>query len=135
MPDNARPCCSILSEAQRYSRKAVRSLRFNGTDLVVDIQGPGFAFAHVVFRNVVGFRVLDERDLCEFWPDYSEPQGWLWEVLSGGWIDLERRRPLFNSHEFCAPLREFLIVDDKCVSILCGQPPEFLHVGGAPEDA
>lgn len=134
MAHPARPRCSIVPASQRYSRKAVRSLRFDGSDLVVDIQGPGFAFAHVVSRNAVGFRVLDERDLCEFWPDYAEPQGWLWEVHSGGWIELERRRRQFNSHEYCAPLREFLIVDEMCVGILAGQPPEFIEVGVPPDD-
>jgi hypothetical protein len=132
MPDPVRPRCSIVPVAQCYSEKVVRYLRFDGADLVVDIQGQGLSFAHVVFRNVVGFRVLDERDLCEFWPDYSEPHGWLWEVESGGWVDLERHRPLFNSHEFCAPLREFLICDNKCISILCAHPPEIQTAGCAP---
>jgi hypothetical protein len=135
MPDPVRPRCSAVLDARRYSQAAVRSVGFDGTDLLIEIQGQGSSFARLVFRDVIGFRVLDERDLCEFWPEYSEPKGWLWEVHSGGWMDLERHRPLFNSPEFIAAIREYLVVDNKCVSILCTQPPEIVDVGALPEEA
>ena len=64
----------------RYKRKAVRSLHFDGTTLVIDIQGESFSYARIVFEEPVWFRVLDERDLCEFWNTYSEPNGWFWQV-------------------------------------------------------
>jgi hypothetical protein len=70
----------------------VRDLRYSG-DLTIAIQGPGFSFAHVVFRQPIGFRVLDEADLTEYWNTYSEPRGWLWEVERGGWLELKRDRP------------------------------------------
>src|SRR5687768_14309645 len=104
MPDIPRPRCVPIAEARRFPRVALRSLRFDGVDLVVELQGTGFLFVRVVFRAVIGFRALDERDLGEFWPEYSEPNGWLWEVRSGGWVDVEKTRPVFNSHEFAAPL-------------------------------
>ena len=135
MHDAPKPQCTVVPESQRYSRIALRSLRFEGTDLTIEVQGPGFSFARLVFRHPAGFRVLDERDLCEFWPEYSEPKGWLWEVHRGGWMDLERQRALFNSHEVLAPLREFFIVEDKCISVLCREQPEIEDLGSAPQDA
>jgi hypothetical protein len=67
------PKCKPFPPAERYRRKVVRSLRYDGENLAVEIQGEGFAFARVVFRDPAGFRVLDERDLCEFWT--RVPQG------------------------------------------------------------
>ena len=127
--------CEPVPEAKRYSRKAVRGMTFDGGTLTLDIQGEGFSFARLVFRDVLGFRVLDERDLTEFWNTYSEPSGWLWEVRSGGWQDLERKRATYNSHEVVPGLREFFVVDDKCINVLCRQPPELVDLGAAPPAA
>src|SRR4051812_11056363 len=109
------PRCKPYPLAARYRRKAVRSLRYDGESLEVKVQGEEFAFARVLFRQPAGFRVLDERDLCEFWNEYSELNGWLFEVEQGGWSELESHRPLFNSPEVSPGLREWLIVDDKCI--------------------
>ena len=135
MADRPKPQCTVVPDSQRYSTIALRSLRFDETDLTVEVQGSGFAFARVIFRDPAGFRVLDERDLCEFWPDYSEPRGWLWEVHRGGWMDLERQRPLFNSHEVLAPLREFFVVANKCINVFCRDRPEIVDRGADPQHA
>jgi hypothetical protein len=124
------PRCTLLTESQRYRTKVVRSLRSDGRDLIVEIQGEAMSFARVVFHDVRGFRVLDEGDLLEFWNTYSEPNGWLWEVHAGGWLDLERRRPRFNL--LSLPLREFFVVDDPCISVLCERQPTIEDLGAAP---
>ncbi len=129
------PRCAPYPPATRYARKVVRSLRYDGDTLAVEIQGEGFAFARVVFRQPAGFRVLDERDLCEFWNTYSEPNGWLYEVEEGGWLELEASRQLFNSPDFFPGLREYLIVDDKCINVLSIHPPEIIDLGTDPEQA
>jgi len=133
--DVSPPHCVPLPAAARYRQKAVRALSFDGSTLTLDVQGEGFSFARVVFRNVFGFRVLDERDLTEFWNAYSQDNGWLWEVQSGGWHDQERRRPTFNPGEFVGGLREFFVVDEKCVSVLCYEPPEIVDLGADPPGA
>ena len=130
-----KPECTAVPQSERYSRVDLRSLRFDGSDLTIEVQGTGLAYARLIFHDPAGFRVLDERDLCEFWPEYSEPNGWLWEVLRGGWLDLERERPLFNSHEFLAPLREFFVVGDKCINVLCKTAPELEDLGADPGSA
>ena len=129
------PKCAPVPAAARYRRKAVRSLRYDGKDLSSEIQGEGFAFACVVFRDPLGFRLLDERDLCEFWSDYNERNGWLYEVEEGGWLELESQRALFNSPSLFPELKEYLLVDDKCISVLAIAAPEIEDRGAAPPSA
>ena len=119
-----RPVCELVPESAQYEVKAFRRMEYDGSDLVIEFQGEGFGFGRVIFRNTLGFRVMDELYLTEFWNTYSEPQGWLWEVNSGGWLDLERQRPTFNPDFHHEGVREFFFVDDHCVSVLCGAAPE-----------
>ncbi|GAB4587057.1 hypothetical protein [Nocardia sp. IFM 10818] len=111
----------------------MRDIRYDG-DLTIAIQGPGFSYAKVVFRRPAGFRVLDEVDLTEFWNTYSEPNGWLWEVLRGGWLDLERRRPYFVTGERKG-LREYFVVDEDCINVLAWEQPEIIDLGTDPTSA
>ena len=125
------PECRLVPESSRYARKVVRDLTYRNGDLTIAVQGPGFSFAHVVFRDVMGFRVLDERDLIEYWNTYSEPHGWLWEVERGGWLELERERPTFwrGGQD---DIREYFLVDDRCVNVLTWAPPEIIDLGTDP---
>lgn len=118
------PQCSPFPAAARYKRTAVQSIEYDGSSLVIRIKADDIPEARIVFQSPAGFRVLDERDLCEFWDHYNEKNGWLYEVEQGGWLDLERTRPLFNSHEFFTGLREFFLVDEMCISVLTVRPPE-----------
>jgi hypothetical protein len=127
------PKCKPFAPASRYRKKVVRSLSYDGETLTIDVQGEGFAFARIVFFGPAGFRVLDERDLCEFWNTYSEPNGWLYEVEDGGWLELESHRKLFNSPAFFPGLKEYLLVDEKCISVLAVQPPEIQDLGSDPK--
>jgi hypothetical protein len=126
------PKCKLLPAAAVFARKVVRSIRFDGEKLVIDIQGEGFQFARVVFIRPVGFRVLEERELCEYWEKYHEGNGWLYEVEEGGWLELEATRPYFNAPSYFPGLREFLLVDDTCISVFCTTPPQVQNVGADP---
>jgi hypothetical protein len=79
----------------------------------------------VVFQRVHGFRVLDERDLVAFWKEGTgfEKGAWLYEVASGGWRDLESSREWFSTPEIFPEVREYLVVGERCVSVLAGRPP------------
>jgi hypothetical protein len=84
--------------------------------VTVSMAGDDRRRVYVTFDAPIGFRVLDEGDLCEFWSPDVRTDGWLWEVTSGGWLDLERRRPNFiaGMNDQC---REFLVLGcDACVS-------------------
>jgi hypothetical protein len=121
------PECVLAPESSGYASKSIRSIRFANGDLVIDIEGEPFGRSQVTFRGALGFRVLDERELTEFWNTYSQPQGWLWEVKRGGWLDLETMRPNLNLLQF--PAREFFVVDEFCVSVWSPEPPEFSELG------
>ncbi len=72
----------------------------------------------VVFSNPIGFRVLDEGDLLEFWENYHTGNGWLYKVVSGGWHDLESKRDGYLSKE-TRNVQEYLVVgENDCVSVL-----------------
>jgi hypothetical protein len=125
-----KPRCTLIEDAARYHHKVVRGITFDMERLVVDIQGPGFSYARVIFRDVRGFRVLDEGDLCDFWEGgYHEKTGWLYEVHAGGWLELESTRPIISNH-LMPNLREFFIADNTCLNVLCPAPPEIVDLGG-----
>lgn len=70
-----------------------------------------------------GFRVLDEGDLGEFWSQCNLKQGWCFEVLSGGWNDLEKTRGHYVTGKLYEP-REFLFIGlNECVSVLASENP------------
>ncbi len=126
------PKCRPFVPALRYKRTVIRSLRYDNETLVIEIQGESFVFVRVTFRRPVGFRVLDERDLCEFWTDYHQGNGWLYEVEQGGWLELESTRPLFNTPSFYPTVREYFLVCDKCINVLSKDPPDLQDLGADP---
>jgi hypothetical protein len=75
---------------------------------------------YVEFDDVVGFRVLDEGDLLEFWKPEVRKPGWLWRVTRGGWRELEATRPGFARTD----VQEFLVLGiNDCVSVFAtGEP-------------
>jgi len=85
----------------------------------------------LIFEDLRGFRALDEGDLLEFWDKYHSGNGWLWEVQSGGWLDLERHRETFITTHF--DVREFLVVTgDFCVSVFSRLTPQIIVSSAAP---
>jgi len=103
----------------------VVSYSTDGLHLIVSNPG-GSAKVH--FEECVGFRVLDELDLTEFWSECSLKVGWLFEVYQGGWKDLENVRPSFYRGRL-EWMREFLVVgSDACVSVIAKAPPQVSDV-------
>jgi len=131
MPREFKPRCVALPEGLRYPKVVVRRIAHHEQVLEIDLQGDGFSFARLTFEDVLGFRVLDERELCEFWNTYSTPSGWLYEVLEGGFLELERTRAKFDVMEIPG-LREFMIMDYACVNVLCVHPPRLEQLGTDP---
>lgn len=79
--------------------------------------------ATIKFDRILGFRVLDEGDLLEFWND-QRPKGWLWEVLENGWFDFEKTRDDFLSACHEDELKEYLILGiNDCVNVLTFNTP------------
>jgi len=121
------------SSAFQNTHLVTRAVRYDGQDLTVEIQGESLVWIRVTFHDPVGFRVLDERDLCEFWNSYSTRVGWLYEVIEGGWRELEMTRKRLVSNSMEPELKEFLLVDDKCINVLCIDPPIIESLGADPD--
>lgn len=108
----------------------VSRISYQPRDLAVYMDANGDAFV-VRFEGVVGFRVLDERDLLEFWPNCSTPNGWLFCVSAGGWQALENGRNGFITPQVSDLVREYLVAgESECVSVLCDheKPPSVERV-------
>ena len=81
----------------------------------------------VVFDNVRGFRVLDESDLMEFWPLCSSPEGWIFEINKGGWLDIESTRKGFAPKNIRSIGIEYLITGiDDCINVIALSPPNII---------
>lgn len=125
-------CVPVPGIAPRQT--AIRAIHWDGSNtLDVDIEGEDFAFSRLTFSSIVGFRVIDELHLTEFWKDYHEKAGWLWEVQSGGWMDLGNLRSTFCARDVIPELREFLIVDDMCISVMTATTPTVRELGTTPD--
>ena len=72
-----------------------------------------------VFEGVLGYRVLDERDLGFLLNQYKVPGGWLYEVSGGGWRTQEEKRWGFISPQIFDEVVEYLVTSEsECVSVL-----------------
>jgi hypothetical protein len=93
--------------------------------LVVGLRTPDDSVEVLVeFPAIIGFRVLDERDLMEFWPECSSPHGKLFEILAGGWLSQELLRPGSLLGPMNIRAREyFLTGSDDCVSVISPEEP------------
>jgi len=127
------PNCTLVLESKPYAEMVIRMVRFDEPDLVIELQGDDFSYLRLIFRDIVAFRVIDEREITEFWNTYSEPNGWLWEVTEDGYLALERQRDSFNILDLS--LREHFVVCNYCVNVLSLDPPEFFSLGSTPPGA
>jgi hypothetical protein len=103
----------------------VREVYYDLEKLVITIDSDNSGqILQVVFDNVRGFRCLDEGDLLDFWDNEFMTDNWLFEILSGGWLDQEDKREGFLSKTL--EFREFLICGvHDCVSVITNTPPIF----------
>ncbi len=81
----------------------------------------------VIFNNVTGFRALDESDLFAWWKNLNMNKGWAFEIIEGGWFELESQRGDFMS-QGCDFYREFLIIgNDLCINIISTDAPKIFN--------
>jgi hypothetical protein len=79
----------------------------------------------VRFCGASGVRVLDEGDLLEFWPECSTPNGRVFRIHSGGWLDQEAQREGFLMQHTQPEMPEYFVAgDNECVSVFSPVPPE-----------
>ncbi len=107
------------------SSRYLAGVHYDTGKLVVTVMSPDEGTsALVTFAEVIGFRVLDEGRLLEFWPACSGDKGWLFHIRANGWLDQEiaRRGSLL---EKLPGLNEYFMAgENDCISVLAGQAPE-----------
>lgn len=93
---------------------------------------PGQERWQVVFANVIGLRVLDERDLPEFWwsnlENTAAANSLVYRVSMGGW----RRQQLSGMLEagVYGEVNEYLVGgQSRCVNVLSTSPPVAMRSG------
>ncbi|MES2353111.1 MAG: hypothetical protein V4568_01715 [Pseudomonadota bacterium] len=103
----------------------VNGLEYGLGRLSIRVQGAENATALVVeFIDTIGFRVLDERDLLEYWPECSTPNGGLFEVTGGGWLSQEANREGSLISAMNPEAKECLVAGgNDCVSVICRNEP------------
>lgn len=77
----------------------------------------------IYFDSPAGFRVLDEGDLLEYWPTCSWKNGWLYEILSKGWLNQESKRKGFLLSNNEALKEYFVIGTNYCVNVMAWEDP------------
>ncbi|MDR9850717.1 hypothetical protein [Herbaspirillum huttiense] len=78
----------------------------------------------VSFEAILGFRVLDELYLMEYWPGCSTKNGWLFLIQQGGWADQERSRSGTCLHGLHPDVKEYLVTGiNECVSVFSLEDP------------
>lgn len=77
----------------------------------------------ISFDSPAGYRVLDEGELLEFWPNCSSFNGWFYEIHNGGWLDQERNRVGFASDAKTNPKEHFIIGCNYCINVLAWEAP------------
>jgi hypothetical protein len=99
---------------------------FEPDDLIVTVRSLSSGLEYSLrFGAVIGFRVLDERDLLEFWPKCSTINGsWAFEITSGGWLAGEFKRSGSLIGQMCPDAREFFVAGcNSCVSVIGWDEP------------
>jgi len=104
----------------------VGRVEYNNGHVAIEVVGGDDANEERVlvrFDSVEALRVMDERDLLEYWPACSGSD-WLFEVHSGGWLTQESQRSTNSIPDFYHDLKEYLIGGQcECVSVLSAHPP------------
>ncbi len=101
-------------------------MEYEPDDLIVTVRSLSSGLEYSLrFGAVIGFRVLDERDLLEFWPECSTMNGsWTFEITSGGWLAAEFKRSGSLIGHMCPEAREFFVAGcNSCVSVIGSDEP------------
>ena len=106
------------------SRVFLSEVNYDTRRLVVTVTSPEEDKAvSATFPEVIGFRVLDEGDLLEFWPTCAADNGWLFAIHEGGWFDQELARGGFLHDKQTGLTEYFIASQNDCISVLAGEAP------------
>jgi len=101
-------------------------MEYEPDDLIVVVRSLSSGLEYSLrFGAVIGFRVLDEGDLLEFWPECSTMSGsWAFEITSDGWLAGEFKRSGSLIGHMSPEAREFFVAGtNSCVSVIGWNEP------------
>ncbi|MFG6461979.1 hypothetical protein ACG04Q_10380 [Roseateles sp. DXS20W] len=99
-------------------------VRYDGDKLVLTLTCPDeVQQAVTTFTEVVGFRLLDEGNLLEFWPRCAADHGWLFEISENGWFAQESLRSGFLSSDAPGITEYFVVSTNDCLNVVAGARP------------
>ena len=115
---------TIEADSSFQSQNEITEIEFKSGRLEITSQSlDATRIVRVSFLEIAGFRVLDEGDLLEFWPTCSSPNGWVFQIIEGGWFDQERQRAGFIRGDI-KEIKEYLVTGvDECVNVFAWAPP------------
>ena len=107
---------------ENYQPHDIELIQYKSGNLLIEIE-TNIQPIQVNVTSPVGYRVLDEGDLLEFWETCTLNHGWLYKILEGGWRDLESTREGFLSGLQAEAAEWFLVTQNTCVSIISYEIP------------
>lgn len=115
---------AVKTNCKFQSSVEVVSIFFDSDVLVVTvISNVEKKIAKVKFIEVLGFRLLDEGNLLEFWPACASENGWLFLVKNNGWLELESSRPGFLLEKGTGLFEYFIAGRNSCLSVFSSEAP------------
>jgi len=110
-----------------FRNPVIIGMYYNLSELFVNyVANPNQIF-EIRFKNIAGFRCLDEGDLTSYWGNKDLTQNWIVEIIEGGWQDAEYSigNCIVSKQE--NDIREFLIMSENdCLSVLSTDEPEII---------
>ena len=122
----------VLSD--NVSHAEVASVNFDQWILTVGMRAykkPNDSVAgmfHIIFTNIVGFRVLDEGQMLNFpWKKLSESQSFVHRIDGDGWAEIEisARNMILQK----SAVEYVIITSNECVSVIAHEPPKLITTG------
>ncbi|MCC3158226.1 hypothetical protein LJ737_13340 [Hymenobacter sp. 15J16-1T3B] len=113
-----------------FNRPVVAGIQYSAKSqrLIIEFRSNGNEDVdyEIIFEHTRGFKLLDEGDLLNYWEALWKtkmlPHDALFEIESGGWLDMEDQAGGFSS-KFLG-FREFLITgEDDCVLVISNDEP------------
>jgi hypothetical protein len=110
---------------KEYNHPEIIGMYYNLSEVFINyVANPNQIF-EIRFKNVAGFRCLDEGDLTSYWGNKDLSGKWLIEITEGGWQDSEYVNGNCIISKQDSEIREFLIMSENdCISILSTDDPE-----------
>lgn len=110
---------------EEFKNPEIIGLYYNLSELFINYVANPTQIFEIRFKNIKGFKCLDEGDLTSYWNHEILTKNWIVEIIDGGWKDLELSSGNLLVSSQDKELREFLVMgDDDCLTVFASEEPE-----------